>query len=71
MMEEQNVDLVLPNQDDEDKMLKEVMKMSALEYQKENGQIDLSHLKRKPNKQMKKDEIDLALRDSKESLSDE
>ena len=51
-------------------MLKEVMKMSALEYQKENGQIDLSHLKRKPNKQIQKDEIDEALRDSKESLTD-
>jgi hypothetical protein len=32
---------------DEDKILAEVMKMSALEYQKNNGQIDLSHIKRK------------------------
>jgi len=27
--------------------LKEVMKMSSLEYQKQTGGIDLSHLKRK------------------------
>lgn len=62
--EEANADLVLPNQEAEEKMLKEVMKMSALEYQKENGQLDLSHLKRKPSKQIKKDEIDEALEDS-------
>ena len=31
-------------------MLKEVMKMSALEYQTKTGKIDLSHLKRKNKK---------------------
>ena len=36
-----------PDLADEDKILAEVMKMSALEYQKNTGQIDLSHLKRK------------------------
>ena len=31
-------------------MLKEVIKMSALEYQTKSGKIDLSHLKRKNKK---------------------
>ena len=39
--------LELPNKEDEEKMIKEVIKLSALEYQKEEGKIDLSHLKRK------------------------
>ena len=34
-------------------MLKEVLKISALEYQKGSGQIDLSHLKRKNKKPQK------------------
>lgn len=52
---------MLPNQEAEEKMLKEVMKISALEYQKEKGELDLSHLKRKtPGK----DELDEALRKS-------
>ena len=33
-------------QDEEEKILKEVMKMSSLEYQKQNGKIDLSHIKK-------------------------
>ena len=53
--------LVLPNQEAEEKMLKEVMKISALEYQKEKGELDLSHLKRKTSN---KDELDEALRKS-------
>ena len=44
-----------PNLADEDKILAEVIKMSALEYQKNTGQIDLSHLKRKK----KQEEVDL------------
>lgn len=39
-------------QDEEEKILKEVMKMSSLEYQKQNGKIDLSHIKK--NKQAKR-----------------
>ena len=50
MDQDRNIDeeqIELPNEQQEEKMLKEVMKMSALEYQKDNGKIDLSHLKRK------------------------
>ncbi len=32
-------------------MIKEVMKLSELEYQKDEGKIDLSHLKRKKYKE--------------------
>jgi hypothetical protein len=39
--------LELPSENEEEKILQEVMKMSALEYQKNSGKIDLSHLKRK------------------------
>ena len=67
-VEEDGANLVLPNQEAEEKMLKEVMKISALEYQKENGQLDLSHLKRKPSK---KDEIDEALRKSGGNLTND
>ena len=60
--------LVLPNDEAEEKMLKEVMKISALEYQKDNGQLDLSHLKRKT---IKKDEIEEALRKSGGNLTND
>ena len=40
--------LAIPSENEEEKILQEVMKMSALEYQKNSGKIDLSHLKRKP-----------------------
>ena len=43
-----NTELNIPDADDE-KILKEVMKMSSLEYQKQTGGIDLSHLKKKGN----------------------
>ena len=42
-------------------MLKEVMKISALEFQKDNGQIDLKHLKRKP---LNKNDIDEVMKKS-------
>jgi hypothetical protein len=37
----------LPLAETEEKVLKEVMKYSAFEYQKQSGQIDMSKLKRK------------------------
>ena len=49
-----NQDLQIPEMDDE-KILKEVMKMSSLEYQKQTGGIDLSHLKK--NNNQKKEEV--------------
>ena len=42
-----DANLALPSENEEEKILQEVMKMSALEYQKNSGKIDLSHLKRK------------------------
>lgn len=42
------------NLEDEDDILKEVMKISSLEYQKQNGGIDLSKLKRDRPKQSEK-----------------
>jgi len=43
-----DANLALPSENEEEKILQEVMKMSALEYQKNSGKINLSHLKRKP-----------------------
>jgi hypothetical protein len=45
--------LNLPSHNEEEKILQEVMKMSALEYKKTTGQIDLSHLKRKQKHETK------------------
>lgn len=51
--EEKGGELALPSQQEEDQMLKEVLKMSALEYQKASGQMrNLDFLKR--NKKPKK-----------------
>lgn len=48
-------ELALPSQQEEEQMLKEVLKMSAFEYQKETGQVrNLDFLKR--NKKPKKEE---------------
>ena len=45
---EEQGELALPSQQEEEKMLKEVLKMSALEYQKASGQMrNLDFLKRK------------------------
>ena len=54
--EEYNLNLELPMEND-DKILKEVIKMSELEYEKQKGNIDLSFLKRKKEKEKKKDEL--------------
>ena len=54
--EEYNLNLELPIEND-DKILKEVIKMSELEYEKQKGNIDLSFLKRKKEKEKKKDEL--------------
>lgn len=36
--------------EEEEKMLREVMKLSALEHKKQNGQLNLDVLKKKNNK---------------------
>lgn len=48
-------------QDEEEKILKEVMKMSSLEYQKQNGKIDLSHIKKGKKKKEMEELNDQAL----------
>ena len=41
----------LPIEEHEDKVLKEVMKMSEIEFKKQTGQLNLAHLKRKPERE--------------------
>jgi len=42
-------DLLIPQGNDDD-IMKEIMKISTLEYQKQNGALDLSHIRRNKNK---------------------
>ncbi len=46
--------LELPSAEQEEAMMKEVIKMSALEYQKSKGTINLDHLKRRKKKESMK-----------------
>lgn len=46
-MADDRAKLELPNAAQEENMLKEVLKMSSLEYQKQTGKLNLNALKRK------------------------